>query len=201
MPVHYRLRCAWQFLDTDPKNQAVINPCFRDNGVTSDPDGLCEDLATALSTWTIAAMATAQLTVTAYDVQGTKPVYPAGRHQINTGNKPAPNMPPELACCLSFRGAQNIPTKRGRLYVPIFLATSTSALLAGINVDTAIQTKVMALGPIFAGLGGADVDWIVWSVKNQTATKVTDYWTDNAWDIMRSRGVKPTSRQTATTSG
>jgi hypothetical protein len=63
------------------------------------------------------------------------------------------------------------------------------------------MTKVMALGPIFANLGGSDVDWIVWSRKNHTATKVQNYWVDDEWDTVRSRGLKRSTRQVATTSG
>jgi hypothetical protein len=41
--------------------------------------------------------------------------------------------------------------------------------------------------PIFTNLGGTNVDWIVWSTVLSSAAKVTDWWVDDSWDIIRSR--------------
>jgi hypothetical protein len=37
----------------------------------------------------------------------------------------------------------------------------------------------------------------VWSPTQQTGSGVTDFWVDDEWDIIRSRGLKGTTRQTA----
>jgi hypothetical protein len=201
MAVHLRLRCAFQFADNDPKNQAVINPCFRVNGVFVDANQLCNDLASALSTWVIAGMGTGQITVKSYDIEGTKPVYPNGSKVLGAGTYPMPNCDSAQALCFSFYGQQNVPRMRGRLYLPAYLLSSTSASLAAPRASGTIQSKAMALGPILASLGGANVDWIVWSGTTHSAHTVSDYWVDDGWDHVRSRALKASGRLKATTSG
>src|SRR3954468_15883434 len=74
------MRCAWQMLDSDPKNQLVINPCFRvqfnllEPTFGTDAQQLTDDLAAVLTTWA----GTADLTVRAYNMQGSKPNYLRG---------------------------------------------------------------------------------------------------------------------------
>jgi len=195
------MRCAWQMLDSDPKNQLVINPCFRvqfnllEPTFGTDAQQLTDDLAAVLTTWA----GTADLTVRAYNLQGSKPNYPVAEKKLNAGVFVTPTVPPELAVCLSFYGGQNQPSKRGRLYLPAFLCGVTGS--PGLKVSAGAMTKAEALVPGFAGLGGTNVDWIVWSRTHQTAAKVTNYWVDNAWDIQRSRGIKADAKVVKTTSG
>lgn len=191
----WRLQAAAWADTTFPTDACIINPCFDDHGATTDPDGLCEDLATALSTY---YAGTRQITVKAYDLEGTKPVFPAGEHTLNAGQAPASTRVRETALCLSFYAGQNRPRQRGRLYVPCALTNITATAARPVAGE---QQKVADLVPILAGLGGLDVDWIVWSQVDHQARKVTNWWVDNAWDTMRSRGVAPTSRLEGTTGG
>jgi hypothetical protein len=201
MPTHLLLRAAWQMLDNDPKNQLVINPCFRRQLDIGDPlsgtdaQQLCDDLAAGLTTWA----GTADLTVRAYNLQGSKPNYPLAEKHLNVGTYVTPTVPPELAVCLSFYGGQNQPSKRGRLFLPAFLCGVTGS--PGLKISAGTITKAESLVSMFSGLGGANVDWIVWSRTHQTAAKVDHYWVDNAWDIQRSRGIKADVRVVKTTSG
>jgi hypothetical protein len=39
--------------------------------------------------------------------------------------------------------------------------------------------------------------WTVFSPTHGTDAQVTDIWADDEWDTIRSRGLKPSSRQTA----
>ena len=192
--VKYRMQCSWAFDSLFPRDRLMINPCFQDNGATSDPNGLCAALATALQTW---AGTINELKVKAYDLEGTKPVYPAGQDTKNSGILSTSGQPREVAVCLSFYSQRNEPRKRGRLYLPVQLLSPTWA--ARPNVTT--RDKVMQLGPILASLGGVDVDWIVWSERDRAARKVSHYYVDDEWDVQRSRGLKPTTRTAATTSG
>jgi hypothetical protein len=66
---------------------------------------------------------------------------------------------------------------------------------------SAVRNRVAELVPILAGLGGLDVDWVVYSRVTDTARKVTNWWVDDAWDIQRRRGLRPTTRTEGTTSG
>jgi hypothetical protein len=202
MAVHLRLRTSWQFIDSDPKNQFVINPCFRVNGVFVDANALCEELATKLDAWPIATQwKTNQLTVTSYDIEGTKPVYPNGRAQHHVGAYATPICDPVMACCLSFYSDINTPRRRGRLYLPATILSNTAADFSQVSVNSAVRSQAAALVPIFAGLGGANVDWIVWSGVDHAAHQVNNYFIDDSWDHVRSRKLKSTARTLGTTSG
>jgi hypothetical protein len=192
MPV-WRLQTTWQLDSAFPKDGITITPHFNDAGALTSPDSLCEDLATALQTW---VAATGQLTIRAYDAQGTVPVLPQGEAIRNAGAVMNLAQPRELAICLSFFNERNAARRRGRLYIPKALADNTSL---GLRPSGAQQTKVAALAPIFANLGGADVDWCVYSRADDQARPVTNWYVDDEWDIVRSRGLRSTSRLSGTT--
>lgn len=204
MPTHIRAKCSWQFENTDPKNQAVINPCFRHQFdpltiAGTDYQALADDLKTALAGWVVKAQ---PLTVTLYNIEGAKPNYPKAISKTVAPSAPSSFLGmPQQAACLSFYSGTNTPRNRGRLFIPAWITTQSSALLAGERIDTSLQTKIAALVPIFAGLGGANVDWIVWSPTRHAAGKVSDYWIDDSWDLIRSRKLKASGRATGTTSG
>lgn len=204
MPSHVLLRCSWQFKDADPKNQAVINPCFRrqtnfDPTSSLEAQALVDDLATALQAWQPGT--NRNITVKAYDLEGAAPNYPLAVKTLNSGNFVPVSCPPQVAVALSYYGARNIPRERGRLFVPLFLI-DTSGSGAGLeSVGTTTSAKVQSLVPIFANLGGANVDWIVWSRVASKATRVQNWWVDSSWDVIRSRKLKALSRATGTTSG
>lgn len=194
MPV-WKLQVAFSRDTLFPADQLIITPHFNDSGVGTDPQGLCDDLADALDAWD---QGTGRLVVTAYDAQGTVPVYPQGEAIRNAALFPAATGCREVALCLSFFSEQNRPRNRGRLYIP--------CSIAGLSTGTprpslANRQKVADLVPIFAGLGGADVDWCVYSRADDDAKTVTDWWVDDAWDIQRSRGLLPSTRLAGTTSG
>jgi hypothetical protein len=204
VPTHIRMRCSWQFKNDDAKNQAVINPCFRhqlDLGSLTGPDWqtLTDDLGAALSTWN-SVVPKSQLTVTAYDIEGAKPNYPKATTVLNAGSYMANAALPQAALCLSFYAGNNVPRRRGRIYVPVMFFASATAL-GNFNAAAAERNKVMTLGPIFANLGGTNVDWIVWSTVENAAHKVTNYWCDDSWDIIRTRKLASVARTEATTSG
>lgn len=204
MPSHILLRIGWKVAPDDPKNWFVMNPCFRHQlGIlTGGPEyqSLTDDLATAIKNWQSWGAA-GHLKVTAYDLEGTKPNYPKATTEVSPGTVNNCNAPPQLSCCLSYYGAANIPRQRGRLYVPIAACTGSAAEAGAGKPGTVIRNKVAALAPIFANLGGANVDWIVWSRVNHSATRVQNWWVDDSWDIVRSRKLKRTTRDTGTTSG
>lgn len=205
MPTHLQLRCAFQMVDSNPKNTFVINPCFRRQMDLTDPlsgtdaQQLVDDMASLLDTWY--GTTPGQLTVKAYNLQGSKPNYPLATKTLRAGQFYTAFGPGQLAICLSFYGTQNIPQHRGRLYIPIALLKPTATQLIGQQVDSGLRTKVQGLVAPFAGLGGTNVDWIVWSRVAGAATKVQNYFIDDTYDIIRSRSYKGTTRTTGTTSG
>jgi hypothetical protein len=193
MPI-WRLQTSFMLDSTLPRDRCVITPHFNDGGVGSDPQNLCEDLAAALDTW---SNGTQEINVTAYDAEGTPPVYPAGDATVNAGVAGSTDGPREVAVCLSFYSERNIPRQRGRLFIP-YGVLGVVGNITGVRPNSATQVKVGDLAAIFADLGGLDVDWVVWSRADQEARPVSNWWVDDEWDTMRSRGLRATSRTSGT---
>jgi hypothetical protein len=183
----WKLQTSFAMDTTFPRDRMVITPHFDDGSAITGPQGLCDDLAAALDGWT---SGTQEIQVKAYDVEGTPPVFPAAEAIVNPGAAPASNVPREVAVCLSFYAERNLPRQRGRLYIPL----AVTGLGAGVEPDSLIRQKVADLVPIFANLGGTDVDWCVWSPTTQTMRSVTNWWVDNEWDTVRSRGLRASER-------
>jgi hypothetical protein len=191
MPV-WRLQCTWQVDSVAPRDRMMITPHFNDIGATTDPQNLCDDMLAGLQAIT---PSTGEVRVTAYDAQGSIPVYPQGDAIVLKGAQMATNIPRELALCLSFYSERNVPRQRGRLFLPLwFLGIAGSGLRPTLPV-----AKMASLVNLFTGLGGPDVDWCVYSRVTDAARSVTNWWVDNEWDVQRSRGLTGTSRTLGTT--
>lgn len=183
-----------------PEDVVIINPCFRVQTDLSiaDPDALAQDLADGLNDWQFDNNTPVEVRL--YDIEGTKPVYPMAVAKVNAGTVPGEiSQPSEIAVCLSFFADHPEPRRRGRLYVPFFLVGGKGDL--DWKVNNGFQLKIAELVPLFAGLGGLNVDWIVWSDRDKAAHKVTDWWIDDQWDTVRSRGYRASSRMVGTTGG
>jgi hypothetical protein len=190
----WRLQCSIAADSVFPRDYVVINPHFNDQGPGTNPQNLCQDLANALDTYI--GVGSREINVKAYDAQGTPPVIPQGFAQKNKGVAPASNSPREIALCLSFYSEQNTPSRRGRLFFPYFLLGTVS----GVRPSTTARTTLSNLVPILTGLGGTDVDWSVYSRKTNQSHPVTNWFIDDEWDVVRSRGLRPTTRTQGTVS-
>lgn len=204
MPI-YRAQVAVANDSVLPRDKIVITPHFSvAQGITfgaADTQQLADDLAVAIGGWTVLPN-DRQVEVTIYDAQGTPPVAPVGYAIRNTGAAPVSKAPRELAICLSFYADVNRPRRRGRLFIPqTWMVSAGGAVTMTREVPAATRTKVAELVPIFAGLGGVNVDWVVYSRVDNVARKVTNWWIDDDWDTQRSRGLRTTVRTTGTTSG
>jgi len=185
-----RLQCSFGADTALPRDRLMINPVFNDAGGTSDTQQWCQDMAEGLANlW-----GSREITVKSYDVEGTKPVYPNGEFTVNAGQTPPSTIPRELAICLSFFADKNLPRQRGRLYIPAQMWVTQAQLGERVPL-TSVETSAQALVSLFTNLGGVDVDWSVWSPTTKQHHTVTDWWVDDEWDIMRSRGRKGTDRK------
>jgi len=181
-----------------------ITPCFRHHATLpgDDPNwqSLADDLATIIDDFSGTAVGrTREVTVKLYEIGQPKPNRPKATAVKNTGLSAEAESPRELSCCLSFYGGRNAPRERGRLYIPQCMFQGSSAI--GVRPSPTQRTKVGTLAPAFAGLGGANVDWIVWSPTNNSATQVSHWFVDDEWDVIRKRGLKTSARTVGTTSG
>jgi hypothetical protein len=198
MPV-YRMQCTFQLDSAFPRDAVMITPHFNDHGVGTDPTNLANDLATGLSGW-LSPTNSCEIKVKVYDAQGTVPVFPVASVTKNATIVRNTAFPRELAICLSYYSGNNRPRTRGRLYIPPGLISTTPTEM-GLRPSSTLRTKIAALVPIFSGLGGVDVDWVVYSRFDDAARKVSNWWVDDEWDVQRRRGLRATARDTGTTSG
>ena len=132
-----------------------------------------------------------------YVATGAPPHYPVGEAEVNKGQQAAASCPREVAMCLSYFSERNVPRRRGRVYVPI---AALGMPASSVRPPGTTLTKIGELATVFEELGGVDVDWVVWSRTDQVARPVTDWYVDDEWDTVRSRGLRPTTRVTGTTS-
>lgn len=204
MPTHFRAQIGWAVDSLLPKDQVTINPCFRhqtDLGslLGADWQQLADDLAASIQV--VVGTPARQCTVKLYNlidpVPGT-PHRPLASKILATGVNQASQSPGELALALSYYGGANGPHERGRLYLPYYFINKATTSL-GNRPNSTDRTNAGAYVPVFAALGGSNVDWIVWSRTNKSATKVTNWYVDDEWDVVRSRGLRPSARTAGTT--
>jgi hypothetical protein len=192
-----RLSCSWQMDTMAATDVANINPCFKvvqgPVFAAADWQALCEDLATALKAF---AVLDNQLTVKAYDCQGAKPNYPLATAVRDAGTAVATNINRDVALCLSFFSDTNRPRQRGRLYIPCCICAIQPS---GAYATAAHMNTVGTLATTFSALGGINVDWVVFSKKDNTSHPVTNWYVDNNWDTQRRRGPRSTARVSGTT--
>lgn len=189
-----RAQVAVWFDSLAPRDAMMINPTFKDVSGSVSYDSLANDLATAVNTKLIVKN---QIRVRIYNLDEEKPRYAKAEKILNTGVAGARTNMGELAVCLSFYASQNIPRRRGRVYIPlpwIYSSASAGPRPSGTNISDA-----KAFATIFADLGGIDVDWTVYSERNGSSNPVTNYWVDDEWDVQRRRGLKATTRSQGTT--
>jgi hypothetical protein len=196
-----RLQCTIGADTALPRDRFVITPHFNvgpDFGLDDgSADELCEDLATGLSGFFTPSNGR-EIVVKAYNAEQARGNFPLGEAVRNANIYPSSQVPRELAICLSYYAARNIPRRRGRLYIP-WAAIAASGSISP-RPSQAQRELVGTLAGIFQNLGGTNVDWVVWSRADSAAHSVTHWWVDDEWDVQRRRGFKGTTRTLGTTS-
>lgn len=189
----YRAQVAWQIDSLAPRDRMTVNPHFTVANPLPELDTIARDIAEGFNT---IHPFSGELKCSVYDVHKPKPNYPEAVHTINPGTMTTQTMPRELAVCLSFYSHDNVKRKRGRMYLPLFYVGVTDPRIEA----TLPLPQINATADMLANIGGIDVDWCVYSRTNDAAYPVTDWWYDNEWDVVRSRGLKGSSRVKGTTS-
>lgn len=111
----------------------------------------------------------------------------------------APPLPNEVALCLSFKTSQgNVsPSNRGRIYFGPLNGASCVAEDAFHNAipSAGLQSALLNLGTrIYDNAIAQDMEWAVYSRKNNSLGIIQNCWVDNAFDTQRRRGNDPTGR-------
>lgn len=182
-----------------PRDEMVITPHFliRQVPFSADFDQLANDLAVGYETW---HGRTTQTRVKIYDAQEDAPNFPKATKTRQTGVTAVSEVPRDVAVCLSYYSETNIPTRRGRLFLPAAAWMTGPSSLTG-RPSAGVRGKAQELVSLFSGLGGIDVDWCVYSRKKDAAYTISNWWVDDEWDTQRSRGLRATTRTSGTTSG
>lgn len=135
-----------------------------------------------------------RITVKVFGVTGPPPHDPIATHVRNpAAGIPTPNHPTQLAMCLSYKGGQR-PWQRGRIFLAPWQSSVFGSASPGPRPTTDIRNRALQLADALAALGGADIDWSVWSRVKSEATAVNQAWVDDSWDIQRRRKQRPTAR-------
>jgi len=190
----YRVQVAHERGNDLSVDDCVNTFYLSDIGPTSSAADLCQDAADLFATYRNHVLGFTRITAKIYDMAAPVPRPPLATKTAIPQVGGAEGGPSEVALCLSFYATSNQKRRRGRLYIGPFAAGQMERRPAA-NVTS--QLADLAAG--LANLGGVDVDWMQYSPTNNAANKVTNWWVDNEWDTVRSRGLKGTSRITGVT--
>jgi hypothetical protein len=195
MAKDYRAQIAVWHDSLAATDACVINPTFRNTlPGPHDTDGMANDLAVGINTW---IGSPTQIRVRLYKLPLVVPIAPVSEKILNSGVVLTSGVNREVCMTLSFYAGTNTKRRRGRLYIPCHWRGIANGVT---RPTTANMNDILNRAALFTGLGGVDVDWTVYSIRDGQSHPVTNTWVDNEWDTVRSRGLKPTTRVTGTTS-
>jgi hypothetical protein len=176
---------------------------FDDQGVTTDADGLAEDIANHFANYRPLPIGWNRVNCRLYDMAEPAPREIQGEFTATTTNQSGQaNGPREVALCLSFYADRNLPRNRGRLYLGPWTPGHMSERP---GADPIAWTVNMRNG--LANIGGVDVQWCVYSPTDSIGQatpvfkQVSAGWADDEWDTVRSRGLRAISRNAWTMEG
>jgi hypothetical protein len=184
----YRAQIGFPVDSVLPKDVVTLNPHY----VGDSPQALADGLkANLIANAQIAN--TRPFIIKIYDAQKAPPSYPLATATNGTGNSTSA-MPREVALCLSFYATWNRPSFRGRLYIPAFFTGGT----LNQRPTTPQITNCLGFKDTFGKSLPSGHFWAVYSPKLDSAAQINNVWVDDEWDTVRSRGLRSTTRQTAT---
>lgn len=204
MATVYKFTVSLPVTDTLARNR-ISNTVHLEHVVGSQSDeqleGICADMAAMYQARY--GVATKEVNVKAYDVDA-KPNYPRASVTVNPGQVWTSNLPREVALCLSFAGDnRGNKAERGRIYLAHWLAVPL--LNTGLRPDAAAMAWALKFytepNGSFPDLGGVDWKFGVYSRTYSKFTQSQQAWVNDDWDTQRRRGLRETTRQSATREG
>lgn len=183
----YRAQISFAYDSAFPRDRITINPHFFGDNAQALADALKNNIAAH------AGVPITEHTIKIYDAEKPPPSYPLATVTAGTGQSTTTG-PREIALCLSYYSTWNRKSYRGRLYIPGHWLGGSYAL----RPSAGQITTALGMRTLFTQNMPAQHNWVVYSPKLKLANGVTHCWVDDEWDVMRSRGLKGTSRQTAT---
>jgi hypothetical protein len=181
---HYRAQISFQCDTAFVRDALQINPHYFADNAQALADQLKANLLAAASigpTW--------PFTIKIYDAEKPPPNYPLYTTTNGTGFKTT-GTPREVSLCLSYYATVNRPRWRGRLYIPFALIGGAM----GVRPTTLQQNNTLAFRTILTSSLPSGAYMEVWSPTEKNGHGVTNWWVDDEWDIIRSRGMRGTTR-------
>ena len=198
----YKVSIGVQTDNNLPRDNMFVTPHFRDETGSQSPAALATQIANNFVAW-FGAPVRGQVKVYLEDFNPGVPHNPLATADFGTvGTFASSAGPREIALCLSYYATQNTKRFRGRLYIPhawIRVAGGGASAAPAPRPTAAMIATALAFGTsvlVPEKLNGNR--WCVASTVDKVARFVTDYWVDDEWDIIRSRGYRGTTRQAAT---
>lgn len=183
----YRVQISFPVDSNLPVDAMSINPHY----FGDDAQGLADVLKNNLAAFASVGPSR-PFTIKVYDAQKPPPNYPLAT-AVQAGTPINSVVPRELSLCLSYYSTYNRPRYRGRLYLPSpYITGAYGARPTGAQITEALSWRT----PLTQGLPSAH-NMVVYSRFLDQANGVSDFWVDDEWDIVRSRGRKPTTRSEA----
>ena len=194
----YRMQVTTETAADLTAENHVVNTFYLDTDALSgadDPEALCVDAAAAWTTFLQFPAPFDRVRVRAYDMSDTPPRVPVAE-AIDTMIPGGAAGPREVALCLSYYAGQNVPRRRGRMYIGPWQESVMAERPTGPT-----QLRLQDLAGAISGLGGINVQWVQYSPTTGDFTNVSHWWVDNEWDTVRSRGLSGTARIEGDVSG
>jgi hypothetical protein len=183
----YHAQIGFPFDSAFPRDVVTINPHYNGDNAQGLADALKQNLIAAAN-----VPANMPFTIKVYDAKAPKPSYPLATASQGTGFT-VTTSPRELALCLSYYATWNRPSYRGRMYIPHFFLGGALGLRP---TQTQMLNALAWRGILGSGLPAQTV-WSLYSRKTGLTSGVSHAWVDDEWDIVRSRGLRGTTRETA----
>lgn len=192
-------------VDTNLPRDRIVNMVHLEHvtgGIfDTDLEAICADIAEMYQFHYLDS--TKEVLVKAYDTDA-KPNYPRASVVVNPGVPWGCSSPREIALCMSFAANhRGNKSERGRIYLmPSLVAgqnllgqrPSAGQLTWALNFYTSPNQS-------FPDIGGVDWKFGVWSPTYKKFTQSQQAWVNDDWDVQRRRGLRESTRQTATREG
>jgi hypothetical protein len=170
-----------------PRDRVQITPHFAGDNPTALGNALKTNIQ-AQPGYTTGA----PFTVKIYDATKAAPNPPLYETEV-AGTPPITTKPREIALCLSYYSTWNRPRYRGRLFLPAHFVSGAITLRPSAQQLTDAMSWANVL---ITGMPPGH-NWVLYSPTRHAMDGVTNYWVDDEWDVVRSRGLRGTTRQEA----
>jgi len=204
MATAYKFQVSLPVTDMLPRNR-IVNAFHLQHTIGSlvdaDLESMCQDIAELYQVKY--GDATKEVNVKAYDTDAV-PNYPRADVTVNAGVHWDMGSPREICLVLSYAGDhRGNRRERGRIYLqPQLVGSLGSPALrpSQAHMDWALGWYTTA-NASFPDLGGVDWQFGIWSRVGKHFTTSEQAWCNDDWDVQRRRGLRESTRVTATREG